>query len=78
METNGFFRPTFKENQEKFPSIKMDRFIVGMAEDMRDVEDHSIDVVVSTLVLCSVRSIERTLKEIQRVLVPVIPSSNCA
>jgi ubiquinone/menaquinone biosynthesis C-methylase UbiE len=49
----------------------MERFIVGFAEDMKDVEDNSVDIVVSTMVLCSVRSIERALKEIQRVLVPV-------
>ena len=49
----------------------MERFVVGMAEDMKDIADGSIDVVVSTLVLCSVRSIEKTMKEIQRVLVPV-------
>lgn len=42
-----------------------------MAEDMSDVPDNSIDVVVSTLVLCSVRNLELTLKEVQRVLAPV-------
>jgi ubiquinone/menaquinone biosynthesis C-methylase UbiE len=49
----------------------MERFIVGFAEDMKDVPDNSVDIVVSTMVLCSVRNIERALKEIQRVLVPV-------
>ena len=32
--------------------------------------DHSVDAVVSTLVLCSVRSLERALAEIRRVLRP--------
>jgi ubiquinone/menaquinone biosynthesis C-methylase UbiE len=44
---------------------------VGFAEDMKEVEDNSIDIVVSTMVLCSVRSIQKTLNEIQRVLAPV-------
>lgn len=49
----------------------MEKFILSQAEDMRHVEDESVDVVVSTLVLCSVRDVQRTLKEVQRVLVPV-------
>ncbi len=43
---------------------------------MKDIEDGSMDIVVSTLVMCSVQSIEKSLKEIQRVLAPVIISSH--
>lgn len=71
MEPNTFFKPTFYERQRKYPWLIMDKFIVGKADDMKDVEDGSVDIVVSTCVLCSVDSVERTLKEIQRVLVPV-------
>jgi ubiquinone/menaquinone biosynthesis C-methylase UbiE len=56
----------------------MERFIVGFAEDMKDVADNSIDIVVSTMVLCSVRSIEGALKEIQRILAPVRINFNIA
>ena len=49
----------------------MERFVVGFAEDMKDIEDGSIDIVVSTMVLCSVRSVPGALKEIHRVLAPV-------
>lgn len=49
----------------------MEKFLLTTAEDMRDIDDNSIDVVVSTLVLCSVRSVEKTLKEVHRVLAPV-------
>ncbi|XP_046656753.1 thiol S-methyltransferase METTL7B-like [Daphnia pulicaria] len=69
-EVNPFFQKQFFAQQSQYPHIKMERFIVGFAEDMKDVEDNSVDIVVSTMVLCSVRSIERALKEIQRVLVP--------
>lgn len=41
----------------------------GTAETL-DVEDNSIDAVVSTLVLCSVDSLAATLQEILRVLKP--------
>jgi ubiquinone/menaquinone biosynthesis C-methylase UbiE len=49
----------------------MERFVVGFAEDMKDVPDNSVDIVVSTMVLCSVRSVEGALKEVHRVLAPV-------
>lgn len=41
----------------------------GTAERL-EVEDNSVDAVVSTLVLCSVDNLEATLKEILRVLKP--------
>ena len=41
----------------------------GNAEQL-DVADQSMDAVVCTLVLCSVRDVGRVLKEIQRVLKP--------
>lgn len=49
----------------------MDRFLLTSAEDMKEVKDNSIDVVVSTLVLCSVRDVKQTLKEVHRVLATV-------
>ncbi|XP_057369893.1 N6-adenosine-methyltransferase TMT1A-like [Daphnia carinata] len=70
VEPNAFFEPMFYENQHKYPDIKMEKFIVSNAEDMKEVEDNSIDIVVSTLVLCSVTSVERTLSEVQRILEP--------
>lgn len=41
----------------------------GTAEDL-PVEDESIDTVVSTHVLCSVRDLDRSLQEIKRILKP--------
>jgi ubiquinone/menaquinone biosynthesis C-methylase UbiE len=71
VEVNPFFEQQFFEKQKEHPHIVMKRFVVGFAEDMKEVEDNSIDIVVSTMVLCSVRSIQKTLNEIQRVLAPV-------
>jgi ubiquinone/menaquinone biosynthesis C-methylase UbiE len=42
---------------------------LGLAESL-EVEDNSIDVVVSTHVLCSVTDLATTLQEIKRVLKP--------
>ena len=71
VEVNPFFEKQFFEKQKEHPHIVMKRFVVGFAESMKDVEDNSIDIVVSTMVLCSVRSIEGALNEILRVLAPV-------
>ena len=71
VEPNRFFQPVFEENLKKYPSVKLDRYIIGKAEDMSAISDGSIDVVISTCVLCSVDNTEETLKEIQRVLVSV-------
>ena len=71
VEPNAYFEPYFYKNQSKHPTVKMEKFVVAPAEDMKDVEDNSVDVVVSTLVLCSVDNVEKTLKEVQRVLAPV-------
>ena len=72
MEVNPFFEKEFFDKQKNHPHIKMERYVVGFAEDMKDIADGSIDIVVSTMVLCSVRSVQGALKEIQRVLAPVI------
>jgi hypothetical protein len=42
VEPNAFFEPLFYENQLKYSDIKMDKFIVNSAEDMKEVEDNSI------------------------------------
>lgn len=70
VEPNAFFQTVFYENQKKYPDVKMDRFIQAMAEDMKEIENASVDIVVSTLVLCSVTSIEKVLEEVSRVLTP--------
>lgn len=44
VEPNAFFEPMFFENQHKYPDIKMEKFIVGSAEDMKEVADNSIGI----------------------------------
>ncbi len=76
VEVNPFFEDQFFKKQVDHPHIKLERFVVGFAEDMKKVLDNSVDIVVSTMVLCSVGSVEGALKEIHRVLVPVIKILN--
>ena len=74
VEPNAYFEPLFYERAEKHQNIKLEKFVLGHAEDMNEVQSGSVDVVVSTLVLCSVKDVKKTLMEIQRVLAPVISS----
>jgi ubiquinone/menaquinone biosynthesis C-methylase UbiE len=59
---------SYLEKQAEKLSLKID-LRIGNAEWL-DVEDNSIDTVVSTLVLCSVSNIDYTLQAILRVLKP--------
>lgn len=50
--------------------LQFERFVVSTGEDMHQVADSSVDVVVCTLVLCSVKNQDRVLQEVCRVLRP--------
>ncbi|XP_018894756.2 thiol S-methyltransferase TMT1A [Gorilla gorilla gorilla] len=50
--------------------LQFERFVVAAGENMHQVADGSVDVVVCTLVLCSVKNQERILREVCRVLRP--------
>ena len=59
------------------PYLRQAAVRAGVAIDIRTIiaeklpaENHSMDAVVSTLVLCSVRDLETVLREIRRVLKP--------
>uniref|UniRef100_A0A8D1Z813 Methyltransferase type 11 domain-containing protein n=1 Tax=Sus scrofa TaxID=9823 RepID=A0A8D1Z813_PIG len=51
--------------------LQFERFVVSTGEDMHQVADGFVDVVVCTLVLCSVKNQDRVLQEVCRVLRPV-------
>ncbi|XP_069897296.1 thiol S-methyltransferase TMT1A [Dipodomys merriami] len=65
----NFERFLFKSLAES-RHLQLERFVVAAGEDMREVADGSVDVVVCTLVLCSVRNPEQILREVRRVLRP--------
>ncbi|KAM7338310.1 hypothetical protein ACRRTK_001797 [Alexandromys fortis] len=61
-----FLFKSVSENQQ----LQFERFVVAAGENMSQVADGSMDVVVSTLVLCSVKNQEKILQEVCRVLRP--------
>lgn len=71
LDPNGQMNRYLRHNKHFYPNINLKDYIVGSGEDMGKVKDHSVSVVVTTLVLCSVESVDEVLKEIIRVLKPV-------
>ncbi|KAM9813991.1 thiol S-methyltransferase TMT1A-like [Neosynchiropus ocellatus] len=67
-DPNPHFHRYLKRSMEANPHLTYSRFMTATAEDMRDVGDSSVDVVVCTLVLCSVRNVRKVLTEVRRVL----------
>jgi ubiquinone/menaquinone biosynthesis C-methylase UbiE len=55
----------------QIPGLSVKQYIYNGAENLSKVKSESVDVVVSTLVLCSVSDLKKVLHEIHRVLVRV-------
>lgn len=70
LEPNKFFEAHFQSNLKQFNHIILEKCVQHPAEDMRTILSESIDIVVSTHVLCSVNNVAMCLEEIHRVLVP--------
>ena len=68
VEPNPYMHPYLEREAQKhgLSAIKLHQ---GTAEDL-PLEDNSIDTVVSTHVLCSVKDLHRSLQEIKRILKP--------
>ncbi|XP_005924963.1 methyltransferase-like protein 7A [Haplochromis burtoni] len=69
-DPNPHFEKYLTETMAKNDHLRYERFVVASGEDLRAVEDDSIDVVVCTLVLCSVDDVSQTLREAHRILRP--------
>ncbi|XP_041458366.1 methyltransferase-like protein 7A [Lytechinus variegatus] len=71
VEPNSRFETSVTKNAAKYPSLEITKFLSMGAEDLRGhVEDSSLDAVVSTLTMCSVKDIEAVLSEVYRILKP--------
>ncbi|MBO9998849.1 MAG: class I SAM-dependent methyltransferase [Cyanobacteria bacterium SID2] len=68
IEPNPFMYPHLEAEAQRYGLTQV-RIETGTAEHLQ-VEENSIDAVVSTHVLCSVRDLDRALDEIERVLKP--------
>lgn len=55
----------------QMPTRRLKKFVQSGAESMDEIEDNSVDAVVSSHVLCSVGGANKVLREIHRVLKPV-------
>lgn len=77
-DPNSHFEKYLRVSMDANAHLTYEKFIVARGEDMKDVKDESVDVVVGTLVLCCVSSVQRVLQEVRRVLrtvsVHVLPS----
>uniref|UniRef100_A0A2P2I129 Methyltransferase-like protein 7A n=1 Tax=Hirondellea gigas TaxID=1518452 RepID=A0A2P2I129_9CRUS len=69
VDPNPHWEQYYNSNRSKFPQIKSQDIIVAYGEDMYMVPDESVDVVVITKVMCSVRNIKKMLQQVRRVLV---------
>ncbi|XP_022084510.1 methyltransferase-like protein 7A [Acanthaster planci] len=70
VEPNKNFVGYLERNAAKhFPRVRLERTVVAFGEDLRGhVDDCSVDAVVITVVLCSVKCVDAVLSEARRVL----------
>jgi len=70
-EPNLCFEPYFIDNCKEWNDRHdIGELVEAYGEDLGKFDNESFDVVIITLVLCSVSSVEETLREIRRVLTP--------
>nr|XP_021327508.1 methyltransferase-like protein 7A [Danio rerio] len=69
-DPNPHFKKYLEKSMEKNEHLEYDNFIVASGENLQAVEDSSVDAVVCTLVLCSVKDTNKVLQESKRVLRP--------
>uniref|UniRef100_A0A9J8CVI7 Methyltransferase type 11 domain-containing protein n=1 Tax=Cyprinus carpio carpio TaxID=630221 RepID=A0A9J8CVI7_CYPCA len=70
IDPNPHFQKYLEKSMAKNDHLVYDNFIVAWGENLKAVEDNSMDVVVCTLVLCSVQDTQKVLQEAKRVLKP--------
>ncbi|XP_069509522.1 thiol S-methyltransferase TMT1A-like [Ambystoma mexicanum] len=69
-DANPHFQEYLRKSQAENDHLHFQSNLVAPAENLSEVDDASVDVVVSTGVLCSVNSVEKALKEVLRILKP--------
>ncbi|KAE8626780.1 hypothetical protein XENTR_v10006755 [Xenopus tropicalis] len=70
MDPNPNFKSFLGRSLAENQHVDFQSFVVAPGENMAPLADGSMDVVVCTLVLCSVREVEAVLTEVLRVLKP--------
>ncbi|XP_069509527.1 thiol S-methyltransferase TMT1A-like [Ambystoma mexicanum] len=69
-DVNPHFQKFLKKSKAENDHLHFERDLATPGENLSGVSDASVDVVVSTQVLCSATSVEALLKEVLRVLRP--------
>ncbi|KAL8163706.1 UNVERIFIED_CONTAM: hypothetical protein K2H54_034018, partial [Gekko kuhli] len=69
-DKNDSFSKFLHKSLSQNRHLQLEQYVIAPAEDLSQIPNASVDVVVGTLVLCSVESSERVLKEVLRVLRP--------
>ncbi|KAJ3602521.1 hypothetical protein NHX12_030274 [Muraenolepis orangiensis] len=67
-DPNPHFEQYLQRSMAANEHLTYEAFLVMSGEDMKEVADESVDVVVCTLVLCSVHDVRRVLEEARRIL----------
>lgn len=67
------YKEIIHENAARYPHVTLKSVVTGYAEDMSCIKSNSVDVVVSTHVMCSVGDIKTSLGEVKRILKKVLP-----
>jgi ubiquinone/menaquinone biosynthesis C-methylase UbiE len=70
VDPNPYWSKYLSENSALNPHVQLADFHVGYAENMNMVDSNSVDAVVGSLVMCGVRSVNKSLSEILRILKP--------
>ncbi|XP_053144519.1 putative methyltransferase-like protein 7A [Hemicordylus capensis] len=69
-DPNPNFEQYLLKSEAESKHLHFEDFLVASGENLHQVADSSVDVVVATLVLCSVSNVQAVLKEVLRVLRP--------
>ncbi|KAM6980261.1 thiol S-methyltransferase TMT1A-like [Aplochiton taeniatus] len=67
-DPNPHFEKYLKMSMEANKHLTYEPFVVASGENLKEVRDESVDVVVCTLVLCSVHNAHQVLEEAKRIL----------
>ncbi|XP_014768656.1 thiol S-methyltransferase METTL7B [Octopus bimaculoides] len=68
LDLEDIYEVAVKKNIKKYLHLTLKKFYCSPAEDMSFIKTGTVDVVISTMCLCSVGDVEKVLNEIKRVL----------
>ncbi|KAF4517121.1 hypothetical protein B566_EDAN008880 [Ephemera danica] len=70
LDINDKFKQRLLSNLKCFPHLRLERYVLADAANMKEIASNSIDAVVSQYCLCACHNVPGVLEEVRRVLVP--------